>query len=1602
MARSIRTDIENNGKVDHLSRPIFRTNPKLSTNVKLVVTDEEMYLDSIDASNLLLNSKYKKYLIKDTGSYAYDISKFWRLNSTPLDLAFKTKRNYSDFSVLDSYDKQYEDSYSYGTVGNYSKLYDYEYRMFAPIWLDKNIPSKFLIYRIKDPINSTNYSNDNNLDRINEMLAKSTLIKTVDLSSSSKIGKYLRNYISDENFPSSPLTVSFDKDSQTFYNGIDLQKGGFVNKGEYQYKDTVDLDKPLIEYNKFISEGFERNSMVCANLINLEFMFDDDQTEEFSINRYFGIYVDEHEIGSGLVSDINNDLVTFSEISHTLDLNGSDDFYAIPDSDLYKKSPMLGWVKSFSGYHNVKNGATWSTKKNQLKIDSNNKDLSAFLGIKKTDNLIDLTENKEGVEDFLRVEIINNPISGDSFGIHSLKKQRFVVSILDNVNDSNSIFIYDNTGQYIESAIGTTEKETLENIQTAWYTASTFDRYNVELEQINNKYQLSLVEKEYNFDESHNFYSLDSVSGSSPVQGVSISDTIVKVERTFTPMDVVKNTFTCDNSLDKGKFTGNSFSGNGSIKNIITAISNMLDNKTRFSTIASDETLLIKSPIKGYNRKREVFLEKNGNSSFLQINSNEDINNSLNLGTLVLSTHTSYFLKGGSNKDESVYVKTDDLGQIQIGEYLINIDNSFNKVLDIVEDSRDITSDYGLLILENKNKSNIGINNVYRDFKLGWGMFSAYDIYDFNFDFYDTSNSDLKELELEDDNAYPNDNVVGVVSDPNTEIQGDSPYDDRDSLFKESVDYFSNLTPILNDESVEEESLEKIYSEFDRLQENYTTQFATTSRIIPTINKWCLKDSKNVRENKYYLNVDESFGETNFSPNLEVEERDKDKMTHEWFYLDNIPDYVNTSNSSEVFSYVNLAGDLKFSLEKLKDVNFDYFKTYFLGSGFMSGSPVYFNKTESFKRYTLLEGGSSQSFASTIFKGLKFTPKLRKKIENKITKEFIKNSEFNGYRFSTCLKTRFNESTPNFLKVNVIENKRFKTITLVLELNLSDGAYDYLNRKLLYELDHKTKNNSYADSLISGALDLSSVNLFQGGFTTIYGIEAANGSIPQFTTQILKDPNTGQYGPISITIGTLTYSLQVNSVINDSELKVSGAMLTDTGVPQPTTYYSNNDYMAAGYGYQNGGIFAHKTLLEQLSPSGISNILNNTNNAEYITVNEDGSTINNRFYLQIEDGLEIIKTSKLYPEVDINKPKSFKLSNEVIGYDIQERAEYFSFLTRQNGNYTVDMRPIVTFTEPYSMHKIDTDWTSESYSNSVYNYDISKVNLNNLTAALYKKLNGCGVLFNVGEVKDVRHDMKWGLIKNHFFHKVNEIDTEGVIKLTEVDDLLPKYQLINEIAIDKKDKNVFKSRWENNYYTRSLDGGNTTLLPGTKNIVEEKSYIASSVIKTNESYDLFSFTSQQFENIEQLNEIRLANVTTSQINFIDTKTEIIADFYINKNLISFLDNKGIRKTLKKYVTAENSFGRVDTLDDDIEGYISENIIKKYSISSIDLYVLESKEISTNFESVASLSIIDTGGYIINNNYSFKLDPTNPLNFRLIYNKKIGFSYEIRPLVKIKA
>ena len=64
MPRVVRTDIENNGKLDFISKPILRTNPKLSSNVKVVVENDNMYLESFNATTELADARYKKYIIK--------------------------------------------------------------------------------------------------------------------------------------------------------------------------------------------------------------------------------------------------------------------------------------------------------------------------------------------------------------------------------------------------------------------------------------------------------------------------------------------------------------------------------------------------------------------------------------------------------------------------------------------------------------------------------------------------------------------------------------------------------------------------------------------------------------------------------------------------------------------------------------------------------------------------------------------------------------------------------------------------------------------------------------------------------------------------------------------------------------------------------------------------------------------------------------------------------------------------------------------------------------------------------------------------------------------------------------------------------------------------------------------------------------------------------------------------------------------------------------------------------------------------------------------------------------------------------------------------
>jgi hypothetical protein len=1127
---------------------------------------------------------------------------------------------------------------------------------------------------------------------------------------------------------------------------------------------------------------------------------------------------------------------------------------------------------------------------------------------------------------------------------------------------------------------------------------------------------------------------------------------ILNIKRIYSPIDCAGNVYAASTSLGKAKVQGKTFSANGSTNNIAMAIGIAISETSHFDTIVEDNIIYIKSSVNGYNILNCGFFLRQSNANFLNITSGLDVSNDLNISSTYLNMYDAYYFSGGSHLNKSVYVKEDDVNQFIVGDYLIDKNNKHNKILDIVEDSRTINTDYKKIILENKNKGINGISNVYSVFKMEYGLFAGYDMYDLNFDFYDTNNSDLKELTLENGEVYPWSEYyyTGANTSAGAAWEGPIAYDEDNDLIISAEEYFAGLLPMLEEETSDDNIiLDNIATEFDRLQENNTTNFATESRVVPYINKWCLNNTVNVRENPYYLNINEAFGETNFSPNIEKVGRDRNGMTHEWFYLYNYPKNFDEIYSNSYYSYLKLDPTIELDIDDFKDVDFDYFKAYFLTNGnfirahgkilwdidgdgvgddgwYMHsggfGTSESFYKTQERKKYTYLDGGSSQSFASTIFKGIRFIPKLRKKqaqgIADKITREYFKNSEFNGYRFSVMAKITYDENLPNDLSTKVIQNKQFKFIVLVLDLNLSDENIDWLNRTMLYELDHAIEVVSspvgnlpgitdYKTTIISGTLDLFNSNngsgLSAGGtLQPVNGIPDLSGNPTEFLSQIIKNPNTGSYGEIEVNIGGILYTLNVADVVNDGLLLINGG-LTLGNATQPVSGYSVNTYLGATYKYTGGGIYAHEKILEQLSINNIMEILNNGDTTEYVTVNEDGTIDNDKFTLSVENGVDIIKKSTLSIKVDTNKPKSFGLSGKVIGYNIENRNEYFAFLNRQNGSYVPDMKPIITFSEPFSMHKIKSDdWTLEYSHPKAYLYDITNTDLNELSIALYKKFNGCGVGFNVGNMVDKNHDKLQGNIKNYFFHKVNEINANSVIRLSESDDLLPKYNLINEIAIDKRDINIFKSKWEEEYYIRSIKKGGKTYLPGTKNIVEEKSYIGSAAMKIGDTYSISDFTVQQHDDLKELNSIKVLNNPKYEVNYIETKTQVIADFYTTNSAIRLLDGLGVRKTITKYVTEGASYGRTDTLDDDIIAYVEENILPSFNIGGITLYVKSSKKINTEIESGISTTTIENGGYNIDSDFTYELDNKNPLNFRLIYNKKAGYSSKIRPLIKIKS
>jgi len=1046
-----------------------------------------------------------------------------------------------------------------------------------------------------------------------------------------------------------------------------------------------------------------------------------------------------------------------------------------------------------------------------------------------------------------------------------------------------------------------------------------------------------------------------------------------------------------DSTLLPGRADGNKFSNQGSLQQIAIALASAINNGEiiTYKTKVVDTSIIIEEIVNGNKRRQTGFGIYNLNLvDWIEVANGES--NDIGLNAYIPNDWNIWTTIAGSVEGQGILVKSSEIGNVQVGEYLKQKDSDkFVRIIEIDQDPFD--TDYYRVILDKPTKlSNDKVYEVYDEYKTVHGRFAAYDFKDFDFDFYSTRNSNLGDLVYD---VYKNPAYLGWQITP----------EEPEFLTVDAQSFYSGLRDILSGETSKAVVKTELLNEYDRLKENSLKETALLSRMVPTICKYELKNASNARNLPYILNVNEAFGDDNLSPNIELDsKRNIEFLNMEHFHLNRIPTNI-LSTRRDLNNYLDFAADGGLTIDKLKDTNFNYFDKHFNWTGYFDqlalnsqGSNGKWHNNTYKKLWSKFDIGNFEKNSSTVFRGLRYVFQKRKELVNEIPTEFLKGIDISDYKFGSYLSYNTGQDiTSNSIVFNCVKNDKFKFICVNIELNVvqNDIAEDELNRYLLYTLNDIEFGGITINTLIPFRID------FAGATPDLdpdvpFIIKASDISIQDGTakfTELIKRNSLGEYSWIYFDLSGVTYAVKVTDVIDDTSILVSGhpwEFDTNLDPPAPPVGAIRLAPQFMGlvpetgpFNYSQGGANEFANLLDSISAYKYSKRFNSFEQVNYITIAEDGTQSNNDFVLSVESGVDVVKPSIVQPAADPERPKAYRLSSNQIGNVIEDREDggYATILRRMNGDYNPIFNDIVTFSDINSENKIDPD-------------------VPNAGLITYNVLNGKGISFDSFK----ENTNNYGFISNYFYHKVNEQDSKNILKLSQTTDKLPLYPLIGEIAIDKKDINVFKSKYSKNYFTRALSAGESETTNGTLSPVEKKTFMTSTIMKVRDTYDITKFDNTQEATIEALDKIRFAQSNVTSIHWVEDKSQVIADFYLPTAILNELVEDGIEQQFRRYVNAANSYGDKSSLKDDLQIYSKSNISPRFIIDSIKIYGIEAKGLETNFVSVTQTSQLTNDNYRELTNFNIQSYQNDGLSFRLIYNKKLGYSYNFKVHVKIQA
>ena len=238
----------------------------------------------------------------------------------------------------------------------------------------------------------------------------------------------------------------------------------------------------------------------------------------------------------------------------------------------------------------------------------------------------------------------------------------------------------------------------------------------------------------------------------------------------------------------------------------------------------------------------------------------------------------------------------------------------------------------------------------------------------------------------------------------------------------------------------------------------------------------------------------------------------------------------------------------------------------------------------------------------------------------------------------------------------------------------------------------------------------------------------------------------------------------------------------------------------------------------------------------------------------------------------------------------------------------------------------------------------------------------------------------------------------------------------------------FLSNWDIAYYQKNLNRKTKKSVMGYRGSIENKAFFGSKMLTIPDEIRLENFSIIQSgdlvggdANIQNVDETVIQSNT--QQHAISAEPRVISEFrqnrrrkeklkqknkflelkvYSDKALIKYLRSDGIDAEFIKYINPDFSFGE-DGLDDDIEQYIINNVVPRYSIKRIIFY---ENQFANNVNSLNTIELdlsnleLLQKGYKISENVQIKISTDSPLNFKLIYtipkldNYSISFKVDL--------